>query len=128
MIQPPSFAKRSVPTPRGWTDPRTGELLLARKIPQSQIDEYMGLLNPVEVKEDMTSWIENEDVTVDEIIEEDNVMPQQLNEAPVNNKSLNDMSKFELQELAEMHGIEFKSWTSKSKLIDLVEDHQIQSS
>lgn len=128
MIKPPTFAKNAVPTPRGWTDPRSGELLLARKIKQTEIDEYMGLLTPVEVPEDMTGWLKDDPVTVDEIMEEDNVMTRQLNEAPVNNKSLNDMSKFELQELAEMHGIEFKSWTSKSKLIDLVEDYQIQSS
>lgn len=111
MIQPPNFEKNAVPTPQGWRHPRTNELLLARKISQVDIDEY----NNVEVTQDILyNNIESE--------VEDDIMIEQLNEAPVNNKSLNDMSKLELQEIAAFHGIEFKTYDSKSKLISLIED------
>ena len=114
MIKPPNFAKNAVPTPRGWTDSRSGELLLARKIKQTEIDEYLGLLAPVEVPESMSTWIKEEEVEV-----------QQLNEAPVNNKSLQDMTKTELQELAAIHGIQYKAFSSKAKLIELIEDQEV---
>lgn len=102
MITPPAYKKDAVPTPQGWRDPRTNELLVARKISQDDIDLYNGI----------------------EVQVEDDIVIEQLNEAPPNNKSLSDMSKFELQELAAMYDIDFKPSASKSKLISLIEEAQ----
>jgi len=44
-LKPPSFKKDAVPSPRGWHDPRTFELLVAKKLKQEDIDEYNGVGN-----------------------------------------------------------------------------------
>ena len=35
--------KGSIPTLRGWIDPRTGELLKSQRFTQEQLDEYNGV-------------------------------------------------------------------------------------
>ena len=42
-IKPPNWAKDAIPTPQGWKNKRTGELLVAQKISKSQIDEFFGV-------------------------------------------------------------------------------------
>ena len=42
-IKPPNWAKGAIPTPQGWKNKRTGELLVAQKISKSQIDEFFGI-------------------------------------------------------------------------------------
>ena len=42
-IKPPNWAKGAIPTPQGWKNKRTGELLVAQKISKSQIDEFFGV-------------------------------------------------------------------------------------
>ena len=42
-ISPPNFKKDAIPTPQGWRDPRTNELLVSRPISQTQIDEYLNV-------------------------------------------------------------------------------------
>jgi len=39
-IKPPPYCKNAEPTPIGWRDPRTREILAVRKISQADIDEY----------------------------------------------------------------------------------------
>ena len=34
-IKPPNWAKGAIPTPQGWKNKRTGELLVAQKISKS---------------------------------------------------------------------------------------------
>jgi len=46
MIQPPNFQKDAIPTPQGWRHPRTGELLVSRKISEEAIAEYFGSSTP----------------------------------------------------------------------------------
>ena len=43
-ITPPNYQKDAVPTTRGWTHPRTGELLVSRPMKQHEIDEYLGVV------------------------------------------------------------------------------------
>ena len=47
MIKPPSWKKDAVPTPKGWRHPKTGELLLPKKLSEADIAEYMGAPAPV---------------------------------------------------------------------------------
>ena len=49
-ISPPNFKKDAIPTPQGWRDPRTNELLVSRPISQTEIDEYLNVETKTEVK------------------------------------------------------------------------------
>lgn len=42
-INPPSWAKNAVPTPQGWRDPRTNELLKSQNFSDEQINDYLGV-------------------------------------------------------------------------------------
>ena len=107
-ISPPNYQKDAIPTPQGWRHPRTNELLIARKIGQAEIDEYLGVsvappppppapepVEPVEVDEDDVL----DDVT-DEVIEYE------------------DMTKLELEEVGREHGVELDRREKKSTLIE----------
>ena len=112
MITPPNWCRNAVPTLKGWADPKTGELLVARKISQDDIDEHnnvkaYGAEPVVEVIEQMYGVPEE--------------APQMLHEAPVNNVSLEDMTKRELLALGEQHGIELSRFATKKKLIERLE-------
>jgi len=108
-IVPPKYAKDAIPTRSGWVSPK-GELLVSRKFTAEQIDEFYGVA-PVQITEvapELAPVVEPEPV-------------QQLNEAPVNNTSLNDMTKPELKALAEQYGIAVPSFASKAKIVELIE-------
>src|SRR5210317_1883610 len=45
-ITPPNFQKDAIPTPQGWRHPRSGELLVSRKISEEAIAEYFGSSTP----------------------------------------------------------------------------------
>jgi hypothetical protein len=45
MIKAPNYAKDAIPTLKGWVSPK-GELLVARKFTQEQIDEYLNKDKP----------------------------------------------------------------------------------
>jgi len=103
-IQPPKWAKGAVPTSRGWV--RNGEVLVSKKFSQKQIDEFWGV-------ETATA--------VEQIVEPEPVVqeaPQMLREAPVNNTTLEDMTKADLVALAEQHGITFPVWKSKAAIVE----------
>jgi len=40
-IKPPPYCKDAQPTPIGWRNPRTREILSVRKLSQKDIDEYI---------------------------------------------------------------------------------------
>lgn len=40
-IKPPPYCPNAQPTPIGWRDPRTREILSVRKLSQKDIDEYI---------------------------------------------------------------------------------------
>ena len=99
-IKPPSWAKGAVPTPRGWMNPRTKEILKVQKISQGHIDEFYG------VKEAAAP-----------------AAPVQLNEAPPTAKALDEMTKIELEALGRQHDIELDRRKSHDDLVDELEEH-----
>ena len=100
MIAPPNWAKNAVPTTRGWIDPTTGELLKAQRLTLGEIEDFLGQgVGQVEEQ------VQHE-------------APQMLHEAPVGNKSLQDMTKAELVALAEQSGVQVSRWASKEVLIE----------
>ena len=110
MIAPPNWAKDAVPTTRGWVDPSTGELLKAQRLTFEQIEDFLGQgVGQVEEKVQYNAPIE-EEVQYN--------APTMLHEAPVGNKSLQDMTKAELVALAEQSGVQVSRWASKEVLIE----------
>jgi len=107
MIKPPSWKKDAVPTAKGWKHPKTGELLLPKKISEADIAEYMG--TAVTLTEAPTSAQEHaqEHVEPIEVIEDD---------------VLEDMSKVELEELGREHGVELDRRQKKSTLVGKVKN------
>ena len=100
MIAPPNWAKDAVPTTRGWIDPTTGELLKAQRLTLAEIEDFLG--QGVGQVEEQVQY----------------EAPQMLHEAPVGNKSLQDMTKAELVALAEQSGVQVSKWASKEVLIE----------
>ena len=115
-ITPPSFQKDAIPTPQGCRHPKTGELLVARKISIEDIDEYN---NP----QTMTEWIrepvddviyeEDEDWDGDDIDWED----EELEDL-----DLDSMTKAELIETAEDWEIEIDPKSTKAKIKEILEN------
>jgi hypothetical protein len=105
-IKPPSWAKNAIPTLNGWKDPRSGELLKSTNISQEQIAEYTGAVEKPTMKKSPRP--------------ETPPMPKpmQLNEAPANNKSLEDMNKMELEAHGRTMGVELDRRKSKADLIE----------
>lgn len=99
-LQAPAWCENAVPTRNGWEDPITGELYASGGFTQAQIDEFYG--NVQELNEVPTSTVET------------------LIEAPVHEKSLEEMSKLELEALGRQHGIELDRRKNKTTLISRV--------
>lgn len=107
MLQPPRWCANAVPTARGWADPQTGELYVARRFSQEDIDRYNGL---VEVHDSFPEVLTE--------VEVEEPAPQMLNEAPANHKSLEDMTKTELLALAEQQGVKVSRFNNKATIIE----------
>jgi len=100
-IKPPAWCTGAVPTLRGWEAPDGSELLVARKHTQAEIDEYNGI--PVAPPKP--------------VVEQKVSEPEMLNEAPMNNVSLDKMTKTQLVALGEQLNLELKpSWTKQTIL------------
>lgn len=102
-ISPPNFKKDAIPTPQGWRDPRTNELLVSRPISQTEIDEYLNVETKTEVKvlkESPTTAEEAEAELMDDEVD------------------LESMTKVELESLGREHGIELDRRKNKSDLIE----------
>ena len=98
-ISPPNYQKDAIPTTRGWTHPRTGELLVSMKLTEEAINEYLGIKpEPMMLKEAPTNF---EEAKV-ELMEND----------------YQEMSKVELEALGREHGIELDRRKSKAALIE----------
>ena len=103
-ISPPNYQRDAIPTTRGWVHPRTGELLVSRKISEAAIDEYLGITpEPQMLKESPTNF---EEAKV-ELMTEDN-LPSEYQ----------DMTKKELEALGREHGIELDRRKNKADLIE----------
>ena len=103
-ISPPNYQKDAIPTTRGWTHPRTGELLVSIKLTEEAINEYLGIKpEPMMLKESPTNF---EEAKV-ELMTEDN-LPSELE----------DMTKLELEAIGREHGIELDRRKNKADLIE----------
>ena len=98
-IKAPAWCENAIPTARGWEDPDTGELYASGGFTQEQIDEFFGVKQVAEIIEAPA------DV-------------QTLTEAPVGDKSLDEMSKVELEALGRQHGVELDRRKKKSTLVE----------
>ena len=106
MITPPNYQRDAIPTRRGWTHPRTVELLVSKKLTQEQIDEYLGLENvEPEIIVDATLFPELDP----------EVNWQAEEEEPL---EFMNMTKLELEELGREHGIELDRREKKTTLIE----------
>lgn len=104
-IKAPAWCENAIPTARGWEDPDTGELYASGGFTQEQIDEFFGV-KPVR-------WVKP-------VVEQAEVPAdvQTLTEAPVGDKSLDEMSKVELEALGRQHGVELDRRKKKSTLVE----------
>ena len=101
-IKPPNWAKGAIPTPQGWKNKRTGELLVAQKISKAQIDEFFGVEpeiqtlteSPTTAEEAKEEWFGDEATDLD------------------------SMTKLELEALGRENGIELDRRKNKSDLIE----------
>jgi len=98
-IKAPGWCSNAVPTARGWEDPVTGELYISSGFTQSQIDEFFGVTEEV-------------------------VQPKAslLTEAPVGGKSLQEMTKAELEALGRQYGVELDRRLTKAKLVSQIKE------
>ena len=120
-ITPPNYQKDAIPTARGWTHPRTGELLKAQKLSEQQIAEYNGDVvtsapvtlteSPVNEEEFAAEHIE---VEIEEITEEEY------------DEELSAMTKAELVEFAAEYGIELSSSMTKAQMIEELSEYDLE--
>ena len=90
----PAWCENAVPTANGWEDPDTGELYVSGGFTTEEIDLFFG--------------------------RKSSRGAQVLTEAPVGNKSVENMTKLELEALARTKGVELDRRKSKSKLLETV--------
>ena len=95
----PAWCENAIPTANGWEDPDTGELYVSGGFTTEEIDLFFGKPNlPIGKSKGA----------------------QVLTEAPVGNKSIDSMTKLELEALARTKGVELDRRKSKSKLLETV--------
>mgnify|MGYP000751552177 CR=1 FL=1 len=119
MLKAPAWAKNAVPTVRGWQNPKTGELLMARKHSVRQVEEWHSS-NKV-VVEAAPKSAPAPIVEADPVIVEAAPTAEPLIEAEpdVDHWSL---TKAQLVEhAADVHGVELDSTMTKSKMIEALE-------
>ena len=109
-IKAPNWCENAVPTLNGWEDPDTGELYVSGGFTQEQIDEFHGV-KPKKVLKEVPKPKNNFKKTA-----------QVLTEAPIGNKSLEEMTKVELEALGRQHGIELDRRKHKQTLIEEVSE------
>ena len=101
-ISPPNFKKDAIPTPQGWRDPRSNELLVSRPISQTEIDEYLNVETKTEVK----------------VLKESPTTAEEAEAELMGDDELEGMTKIELEALGREHGIELDRRKNKADLIE----------
>ena len=125
MLKAPAWAKHAVPTPRGWKDPKTGELLVSRTLSDRQIAEWhshksaQGMTKPVEgtpaPKPEPT-------LEADPVVEEVAPTAEPLIEADPADHDHASMTKAQLAEHAHaVHGIDLDTSMTKAQMIEELE-------
>ena len=124
-ISPPNYQKDAIPTARGWTHPRTGELLKAQKLSQQQIDEYNGVFGVQTLTESPTTAeefaAEHIEVEIEEITEEEYDEDEDWSQ-----EELSAMTKAELVEFAAEYGIELSSSMTKPQMIQELSEYDLE--
>jgi hypothetical protein len=106
-IQAPAWCEHAVPTTNGWEDPTTGELYKSGGFTPEQIAEWHGdLPEPASPPPSL----------------EERRAASMLTEAPVGNRSLDEMTKVELEALGRQHGIELDRRKNKKVLVETMKD------
>ena len=105
-ISPPNFKKDAIPTPQGWRDPRTHELLVSRPISQTEIDEYLNVETKTEVK----------------VLKESPTTAEEAEAELMGDDDLESMTKIELEALGREHGIELDRRLNKDTLIEQLKE------
>ena len=100
-ISPPNYKKDAIPTPQGWRDPRTNELLVSIRISESDINEYLNVGVKKEVK----------------VLKEAPTTAEEVEAELMGDNELETMTKIELEALGREHGIELDRRKNKSDLI-----------
>ena len=108
-IKAPKWCSNAVPTSRGWTDPVTGEVYKSGGFTQEQISTW----RPPQFRH--LPGLE----TINEVPEP---VIQTLTEAPIGDKSLDEMTKVELEALGRTHGVELDRRKSKESLIGQIKN------
>lgn len=103
MIRGP---KNATPTPRGWINPKTGELLKVQRLSDAQIAGWYGV-DPVEPIEQPTPALVQEDEWVAEDVDHDGVIDE-----------LESMTKKQLEELGREFGVELDRRKSRAALLE----------
>ena len=106
-ISPPNFKKDAIPTPQGWRDPRTNELLVSRKISENDINEYLNVGVKKEVK----------------VLKEAPTTAEEVEAELMGDDELETMTKIELEEVGREHGIELDRREKKTTLIEKLKSH-----
>lgn len=107
-ITPPNWAKDATPTTKGWV--KNGELLVARKISEGDIAEYLGEGIPAAKPTMLREAPVNEVEYVEEVMETEEVL-------------MEDMTKLELEAMGRDHGIELDRRERKDSLISQLKEH-----
>ena len=101
-ISPPNYKKDAIPTPQGWRDPRTNELLVSIRISESDINEYLNVGVKKEVK----------------VLKEAPTTAEEVEAELMGDNELETMTKIELEALGREHGIELDRRKNKADLIE----------
>lgn len=110
-IKAPAWCENAVPTANGWEDPITGELYSSGGFSPEQIAEFHG---EVIAKPQVLTEVPKNDFVKTPV--------QTLTEAPVGGKSLDEMTKIELEALGRTHGIELDRRLNKTTLVEQLND------
>jgi hypothetical protein len=109
-IKAPAWCEHAIPTSRGWVDPITGEVYKSGGFTPEQISTW----RPVHHENDPMPETLEENV--------DEPVIQTLTEAPIGDKSLDEMTKLELEALGRTHGVELDRRKSKKSLLGQVKN------
>tara|TARA_R100000353_G_scaffold49104_3_gene38984 strand:- start:13058 stop:13459 length:402 start_codon:yes stop_codon:yes gene_type:complete len=130
MLKAPAWAKHAVPTPRGWQDPNTGELLVSRRLSDRQVDEWhthksaQGLAKPQVQPAPAPAPAPKPEpiIEADPVVEEVAPTAEPLIEADPVDHDHASMTKAQLAEHAHaVHGIDLDTSMTKAQMIEELE-------
>jgi hypothetical protein len=67
MIKAPQWCKGATPTVKGWTDPKTGELLKSQKFSKKQVAEWHDAVDGIGKKQDIAQVAAEPELDVQEV-------------------------------------------------------------